>query len=164
MKIFGNIKNLLASNYSQANISGFTLIELMIAMAILALLGMVALPAYQDYQAKVDLAVAEADIKTMSLLIKDYEMSNGSYPDSLATVSADSKVDPWGNPYQYINHEDATPGKKRKDKNLVPINSDYDLYSMGEDGKSVAPLTAAHSRDDIVRANNGRYVGIAEEY
>jgi len=55
-------------------------------------------------------------------------------------------------------------GKVRKDHNLVPLNSDYDLYSMGKDGKSVSPLTAKASRDDIVRANNGAFVGLASEY
>jgi general secretion pathway protein G len=55
-------------------------------------------------------------------------------------------------------------GKVRKDRFLVPINSTYDLYSMGADGRSVGPLTAAMSRDDIIRANDGAYVGLAEGY
>jgi len=46
----------------------------------------------------------------------------------------------------------------------VPINSDYDLYSKGPDGLSLKPLTAAPSRDDIVRANNGSFIGIAADY
>jgi general secretion pathway protein G len=52
----------------------------------------------------------------------------------------------------------------RKDKNLVPINTDFDLYSLGKDGESVGPLTAIPSRDDIVRANNGSYIGRADSY
>lgn len=52
----------------------------------------------------------------------------------------------------------------RKDHSLVPINSDYDLYSMGPDGKSQAPLTANASRDDIIRANNGAFYGKASNY
>jgi general secretion pathway protein G len=52
----------------------------------------------------------------------------------------------------------------RKDRNLVPINTDYDLYSMGADGKSVPPLTAMASRDDIIRANDGQYIGLASRY
>lgn len=55
-------------------------------------------------------------------------------------------------------------GAKRKDRNLVPLNTDYDLYSRGPDGQSVSPLTAAKSKDDIIRANNGGYVGTAEDY
>lgn len=46
----------------------------------------------------------------------------------------------------------------------MPINSDYDLYSKGKDGKSQKPLTAAASRDDIVRAGNGAFVGLASDY
>ena len=55
-------------------------------------------------------------------------------------------------------------GQARKDHDLVPINTDFDLYSQGPDGRSAPPLTAAMSRDDIVRANNGRYIGEAEGY
>ena len=75
--------------------------------------------------------------------------------------------DPWGNPYQYLNLSDPKlkgKGQARKDHNLVPINSDFDLYSMGKDGASVSPLTAKASRDDIVRANNGRFIGRAKDY
>ena len=64
-------------------------------------------------------------------------------------------TDPWGHAYQYTSHTDgSTRGSWRKDKNIVPINSDFDLYSMGKDGTSVPPLTAQASRDDIVRAND----------
>ena len=52
----------------------------------------------------------------------------------------------------------------RKDHNLVPLNTDFDLYSMGPDGESASPLTAKASRDDIIRANNGSYIGTATNY
>jgi len=52
----------------------------------------------------------------------------------------------------------------RKDKNLTPINTYYDLYSTGKDGLSVSPLTAKHSRDDIVRANDGGFIGLATDF
>jgi general secretion pathway protein G len=52
----------------------------------------------------------------------------------------------------------------RKDKNLHPLNSDFDLYSIGKDGESRQPLTAKWSRDDVVRANDGGFVGLASEY
>ena len=53
---------------------------------------------------------------------------------------------------------------RRRDKNANPVNSDYDLYSMGRDGKSTAQFMAKHARDDIVRANDGRYIGLAEDH
>jgi general secretion pathway protein G len=46
----------------------------------------------------------------------------------------------------------------------VPINSDYDLYSEGKDGNSAPPLGAAQSLDDVVRANDGGYVGLAANF
>jgi len=52
----------------------------------------------------------------------------------------------------------------RKDHNLVPVNSDFDLFSKGKDGQSKSPFTAKASRDDIVRANNGRYIGPVSGY
>jgi general secretion pathway protein G len=55
-------------------------------------------------------------------------------------------------------------GQPRKDRFLVPINSDYDLYSMGPDGASTPPLTAKASHDDIIRASDGAYVGVAENF
>ena len=52
----------------------------------------------------------------------------------------------------------------RTDKSLVPVNSDFDLYSMGKDGISKAPFTAKESRDDIVRARNGNFYGPVSGY
>jgi general secretion pathway protein G len=44
------------------------------------------------------------------------------------------------------------------------VNSDYDLYRSGKDGASQPPLSPQASRDDIVRAQNGAYMGLASEY
>jgi general secretion pathway protein G len=52
----------------------------------------------------------------------------------------------------------------RKDKSLVPINTQFDLYSVGPDGQSRPPLTAAVSRDDVIMANDGAYIGPAASY
>jgi len=75
------------------------------------------------------------------------------------------KLDPWGNPYQYLNFDNVNgQGQKKKDKFLVPLNSTYDLYSMGKDGNTSTALTANASQDDIVRANDGAFVGLASQY
>ncbi|MBY0401297.1 prepilin-type N-terminal cleavage/methylation domain-containing protein [Myxococcota bacterium] len=55
-------------------------------------------------------------------------------------------------------------GEVRKDRFQVPINSDFDLYSMGPDGETRAPLSPPVSRDDIIRANDGAYYGVAAEF
>jgi general secretion pathway protein G len=57
-----------------------------------------------------------------------------------------------------------TTGQARKDRFLVPINSDYDLYSMGPDGMSASPLTAKISQDDIIRASDGLFIGRACDF
>jgi general secretion pathway protein G len=55
-------------------------------------------------------------------------------------------------------------GGARKDRFLVPINSDFDLYSMGKDGQSAGPLTAQKSHDDVIRANDGGFYGLASNF
>ncbi len=55
-------------------------------------------------------------------------------------------------------------GLMRRDRNLVPLNSRFDLYSMGKDGESRPPITAQVSWDDIIRANDGSFVGLASNY
>ncbi len=97
-------------------------------------------------------------------MVESYYQANDIYPNSLTDVNMNLVLDPWGLAYEYLNLAGAPLGQMRKDQALVPINSDYDLYSKGLDGASVAPLTAAASRDDIVRANNGSFIGIASDY
>jgi general secretion pathway protein G len=142
-----------------------TIVELLVAMAVIATLAAIAVPNYKAYTEKSRTATAIADIHSIVLQITLYRAETGDFPMSLDEVGAGSKLDPWGNPYQYLNIA-ATQGKGkvRKDHNLVPINSDYDLYSMGKDGESQSPLTAKASRDDIIRANDGGYIGLASRY
>ena len=35
---------------------------------------------------------------------------------------------------------------------------------MGKDGQSAPPLTAAKSRDDVIIANDGGFIGLASDY
>ena len=144
---------------------GFTVIELMLAVAIMAIVAMLAYPSYADYRERAKVAQAVLDIKDMDTRLQHYRQDNDAYPATLTAIGMAGKLDPWGNPYQYTPLENAKgKGSARKDKNLVPINSDFDLYSMGKDGQSTGPLTAKASRDDIVRANDGRFVGLASDY
>lgn len=143
---------------------GFTLIELSLVIALVAVLSAFAIPAYKGIVDRSNTTKAIGDIGTLSLNIYRWEANTGSFPASLAAAGLDGFVDPWGRPYVYLNVAGAKPGDVRKDKNLVPINTDFDLYSLGKDGLSAGPLTAKDSRDDIVRANNGAFIGRAEDY
>ena len=143
---------------------GFTIVEIMIALAIAGILMMIAVPAYQDYTKRVSDSDAEEDLAVLQLTIDDYELTTGTLPNSLADIGMSSMEDPWGNPYVYANHDVIPPGHRRKDHSLVPINSDYDLYSKGEDGVSNWPLTANASKDDVIRGRDGSFLGLASEY
>jgi general secretion pathway protein G len=148
--------------------AGLTIIELMLVLAAIGVLSALALPAYSGYRDRVRAADAATDIQGLSVMAKAFRAEFGSYPAQLNQAIQDViEPDPWGNPYQYLAIAGGAPANMantRKDKNLVPINSDFDLYSSGPDGQSQPPLAATVSRDDIVRASDGAFVGIAEEY
>ena len=145
--------------------SGLTLLELMVAIAIIGILAAIAVPNYLGYLQRARYTVAIGDIRNISQAADEFAANNNRYPKDLNEIGMANLKDPWGNPYRYLNvANEKGPGKLRKDRSLVPVNSDYDLYSMGADGKSVPPFTAKASLDDIVRANNGAYLGYAEEY
>lgn len=152
--------------YNSPLASGVTLIELLLALAVVALIASIAYPSYLQYVERTRNTQAISDIASIEQAIARYRVqNNGDLPDDLAQVGMASLRDPWGNPYRYTNIANTkSKGKLRKDKSLVPLNTDYDLYSMGADGASQPPLTAKASRDDIVRANNGDFVGLATDY
>lgn len=144
---------------------GFTVVELMVALGIVAVLAAIALPSYSAYRDRVRIDQARKDITMMAPAIERYQLDARAYPDSLADAGLGTLRDPWGRPYEYLPLDGGrNRGRARKDHSLVPINTDFDLYSRGPDGRSAPPLTSALSRDDIVRANNGAFVGVAADY
>ena len=135
------------------------------AMAIVATLLSIAIPAYQNYADAKDIALAKQEIVGISAAIDRFFASQSRFPDSLADVGMHNRTDPWGNVYVYLNLSDPShTGTPRKDGKLHPVNSDYDLYSLGKDGLSKPPFNNSKSRDDIVRANNGKFIGLAADY
>lgn len=143
--------------------AGFTLIELLSVVAIIGILSALGIPKYHDQVEKAKVAKAIGDLRAIAIDLNGLD----SLPPSLASVGRGTLLDPWGNPYVYnrfpVGKKGAPPGA-RKDRFLVPINSMFDLYSMGKDGNSVAPLTAKASRDDVIMANDGGYYGLASNY
>lgn len=144
--------------------AGVTLLELLLIVALVALLGALGIPAYRNVVERVQVHAAMADIGTLSVQLYRWETNAGRFPRTLAEAGLDGLVDPWDRPYVYLNVQTAKPGDVRRDKNLVPINTDFDLYSTGRDGATATALTAQSSRDDVVRANNGGYIGLAKDY
>ena len=147
---------------------GVTIVELLIVIGILGVVAAIALPRYADYRERIRVTQAKQDIAVINAQVKVYMNQNQFVPpDDLSAVGQGGKLDPWGRPYEYLNIAGAGKsviGKARKNKNLVPLNSDFDLYSKGKDGESAGPLTAGQSRDDVLRANDGNFIGLASEY
>jgi general secretion pathway protein G len=140
-------------------------VELAVTLSIVAVLGAIAVPSYATYRNRVMIDQARKDIVMMAPVIARYQLDARAYPDTLADAGLGTPLDPWGRPYEYLPLDGGrNRGHARKDHSLVPINTDFDLYSQGPDGRSSPPLTARHSRDDIVRANNGAFVGVAAGY
>ncbi|HUG25672.1 type IV pilin protein [Piscinibacter sp.] len=141
----------------------FTLVEVLIAVVLVATLAAVAYPSYVRHVEKARVRSAISDIQKIEMVMERYFSDHYEFPPTLAHAGL-ALTDPWGNPYKYLRLSAGTIGKARKDKSLVPINSDYDLYSMGADGKTAAALTAKVSQDDVIRASNGSFHGLGSDY
>lgn len=147
---------------------GFTLIELLIVMAIISTLSTIGFVYYRGFIEQTKNTKAISDIHELANLIEQFKEDNGRYPGNLDELGRGPLKDPWGNPYHYVNiSEDAKRGAShqnaRWDRNQRPINTYYDLWSNGADGKSQKQVVAAHSRDDIIRAWDGAFVGLGKE-
>lgn len=147
---------------------GFTVVELVIVLAIAALVLAMTIPMVTRYIERGKINTAVSDLAEMSKAIRNYEKTRGTLPDSLDDPNLKLSVsltDPWGFAYQYYNLRTAHGnGQARQDKILRPLNSDFDLYSIGPDGVTMASLAKPESRDDIVRARDGAFVGPASEF
>jgi len=141
---------------------GVTIIELIIAMALVAMLASITLPALTGYVARARDNRAIGDIGRISVELYRWRTANGGvFPDSLDDTNIEVPLDPWGNAYHYVNAETAGAGALRTNADGNASNNDFDLYSDGADGDSATSLVDDTSADDIVRTNNGAYIGKA---
>lgn len=75
---------------------GFTLIELMIVIAIIAILAAIAIPAYQNYtiRSKVSEAIVQAD--SAKTAVSEFVQTQGHFPESATSAGIDKLVNPTG--------------------------------------------------------------------
>ena len=101
----------------RADRSGFTLVEVLTVIAIIALLAALILGLAGNAQKSAARNKAEAEIEQLSVFITDYQMKYGQVPTSVSALSNALKdashsltnlTDPWGMPYEYTNSSKAT--------------------------------------------------------
>ena len=144
---------------------GFSLVETLVVCALISTLASLAVGSYLAALKTARVTRAIADIRTLDTEIRGFEARNHRYPLTLDEAHSPVPIDPWGNPYVYTDLSSIKgKGQARKDGRLNPINLDFDLYSMGEDGRSSTPLTARPSWDDVVRAREGAFIGLATDF
>lgn len=97
--------------------AGFTLVELLTVIAIIALLAALILGLAGNAQKSAARNKAEAEIEQLSVFITDYQMKYGQVPPSYlalsnalveANHSLTNLLDPWGMAYSYSNSSKAT--------------------------------------------------------
>ncbi len=111
---------------------GFTLIEIMIVVSIIALLmGVLVGPQIFKARKQANVSAARMQIPRFSLSLETYRESHGNYPSTEEGLQAlvDDKLlkekdikDPWGNQFQYRYPSDHDDGE-------------FDIWSYGADGK-----------------------------
>ena len=137
--------------------------DLVAVLAGVLLLASFAIPAFNGYLERSRVARAVSDIGTLSLQLYRWQRDANRLPANLAEAGLGGD-DPWGRPYVYVRAAGASQARLRKDGQLDPVNSDFDLYSLGADAETALALPAAPSRDDVVRADDGAYIGLAVNY
>ena len=120
--------------------SGFTLIEIMVVVVILAILAALIVPKVMSRPDEARVVAARQDVAAILQALKLYRLDNLRYPTTeqglgalvarptVAPVPPNWKAggylerlpkDPWGNAYQYLN-----PGRR----------GEIDVFSLGADG------------------------------
>jgi general secretion pathway protein G len=117
--------------------AGFTLLELMVVLLVLALLASVAAPRVTKYLGRAKTETAKIQVDALSAAVDSFHLDNGRFPSASEGLNAlidkpegapawdgpyikkrDSLLDPWGHPYLY-----RFPGQ----------HGEYDVYTFGSD-------------------------------
>ena len=142
--------------------AGITLIEIILALTVMALLATVGLIGYRASLERARTAQAIGDLVRIDASVRDFSAVNGRLPTSLDEIDMGDLLDPWQRPYEY-RVVDGGEGN-RLDHANEPLNSDFDLFSLGPDGVTNVWVMEENGLDDVVRAHDGEHFGVAETF
>lgn len=113
---------------------GFTLLELLVVLAILVLIAGFAGPKVLKWLSSAKSDAATVEIKNLSTQIDLYRLEVGTYPPDLqALVEKPSGATRWNGPYLKGKSIPKDPWEREYSYRLPGENGDYDLYSLGGD-------------------------------
>lgn len=143
----------------------FSLVETLIVCALIVTLASLAVGTYVTALKAARVTRSIGDLRSLDVEIRAFRVRLRRYPTTLSEVRHPVPIDPWGRPYIYTDlSQRGSRGRARKDGRLNPINNDFDLYSVGEDGRTATPLTSPMSHDDVIRARDGAFLGLARDF
>ncbi|EMT0328889.1 pilin, partial [Neisseria gonorrhoeae] len=100
---------------------GFTLIELMIVIAIVGILAAVALPAYQDYTARAQVSEAILLAEGQKSAVTGYYLNNGEWPEDNTSAGVASASDIKG---KYVQKVEVNNGVVTAEMNSSNVNKE----------------------------------------
>jgi general secretion pathway protein G len=146
-------------------VRAFSLVETLIVCALISTLASIAAGIYVNALKTARVTRAIGDLHALDADINAFRLRNNRYPTTLTEARPLVPNDPWRRPYVYTDlSQRGSRGRARKDGRLNPINADFDLYSLGADGVTATPLTSPMSKDDVIRARDGAFLGLAADF
>ena len=119
--------------------AGFTLVEMLVVLGIMALLATLIAPQVTRYLGKAKTDTAAAQLKNLEGAIELYFLDTGSYPPAEtgleSLISPPAETNSWNGPYLKGEGGVLDPWGRRYVYVLPGEHGDYGLYSYGRDGE-----------------------------
>jgi general secretion pathway protein G len=115
-------------------VQGFTLVELLLVLMILALIGGLVLPGIIGKAEGAKVKAAGSQVSRISMAVESYYLDTGSTPEGLAQLVQDPGVGGWNGPYVKESSLKDPWGKEYEYRNPGE-HSDFDILSYGADGQ-----------------------------
>lgn len=131
--------------------SGFSLVELMIVVAIIGLLAALAVPRFQSFQAKARQSEAKNNLSHMYTLAQSYYGENDTFKATIATIGfrTDGGATKTRYNYDYSGEDTTFTGTATAKKSILPgcSGSDKDKWTINEK-KELIPVV-----DEVTKCN-----------